>query len=110
MEFSKSGAPFRAWVLGVEQAAGAWRPDMGRNVTGSFGISSNYGVMNPNLLVNTGAFTLGPLRKGSPVASTGASYDVAIDASSVWGTEHTGIKFVPPHIWQPIILYLGRPR
>ncbi len=35
------------------------------------------------------------------------AYDVAFDASRV---VPTGPENVPQHIWQPVILYLGRPR
>lgn len=110
MEFSKSRARFRAWVLGVDGSAGTYTADTGRNVTGSFGLNTNYGVLAPDIPEKEGAFTFGTLRKGSPVAAPGASYDVAIDASLVWGAMHSGAEFAPQHVWQPVILYLGRPK
>ena len=108
MEFSKSRARFRVWVLGATGGAGTYTADTGRNVTGSFGINTNYGLLAPDIPEKEGAFTFGTLRKGSPVAAPGASYDVAMDASLVWGAMHSGAEFAPQHIWQPIILYLGR--
>ena len=30
------------------------------------------------------------------------------DAATVWG-EHAGAEFAPVHVWQPVVLYLGRP-
>lgn len=98
--FSPSPRPFRAWVLGQERAAGAWQTDTGREVSGTFGGFSP---------TPSGAFT-----SSNDVRNIGAgnnhSYVLyTMAASLVWG-EHTGTEFTPPHTWQPIILYLGRPK
>ena len=99
MEFSKSRARFRAWTLGQGREAGAWQTDTGREVSGTFGGFSP---------TPSGAFT-----SSNDVRNIGAgnnhSYVLyTMAASLAWGSEHTGTEFTPPHIWQPIILYLGR--
>ena len=95
------GQFFRAWVLGQSKDAGAWQTDTGREVSGTFGGFSP---------TPSGAFT-----SSNDVHNIGAgnnhSYVLyTMAASLVWGNEHTGADFTPSHVWQPIILYLGRPR
>ena len=46
---------------------------------------------------------------GEPsVSPKGWASNFSFDASRVW-KEHTGQEFAPIHVWQPVILYLGRP-
>lgn len=93
------GQFFRNWALGADGEAGAWQTDTGREVSGTFGGFSP---------TPSGAFT-----SSNDVRNIGAgnnhSYVLyTMAASLAWGSEHTGTEFTPPHIWQPIILYLGR--
>ena len=103
MKFSKSGAPFRAWALGQEREAGAWGRDEIRNITGSVNIMrlTVGGAVGPFSLINDRIVAVGV---GGVTASIS---DIGFSASNVVST---GPQNVPPHIWQPVIIYLGRPR
>ena len=101
MEFSKSLAPFRAWALGADGEAGAWQTDTGREVSGTFGGFSP---------TPSGAFTSSNDAHNIGAGNNHSYVLYTMAASLVWGSEHTGEEFTPPHIWQPIILYLGQPK
>ena len=103
MEFSKSGAPFRNWVLGAERVAGSWGRDEIRNIYGSINIMRliDGEAVGPFSLINDRVVAVGV---GGVTASIS---DIGFSASNVVST---GPQNVPPHIWQPIILYLGRPK
>ena len=97
------GQFFRAWVLGSEREAGAWGRDEIRNIVGSI---APWSAENNA----SGAFSVGDTRTSRPNGTgTPGSINTLynFDASLV---VPTGPMNVPPHIWQPIILYLGRPR
>ena len=105
MEFSKSRARFRNWALGASESAGAWGRDEIRNVTGSL---QRLGSGHNMVITTAGAL------KASRVASqyfaageNGNASDVTLDISRVVST---GPQNVPQHVWQPLILYLGRPK
>lgn len=96
-----SGQFFRNWAQQGDAEAGAWEQDAIRNITGTAG--SFKAVPGPNRF--SGAFT--------NLASTGSSADsdgtgpaaLSFDASLV---VHTGPQNVPQHVWQPLVIYLGR--
>ena len=93
-------APFRAWTGTV--GAGAWHRDEMRNIAGQV---HPYCV---KLLGLGGAF-YAELATGwhSEGTTEETSYRILkFDASRV---VPTGPVTVPPHVWQPIILYLGLP-
>ncbi len=95
------GQFFRAWVLGADRSAGAWGSDAVRNIVGKIG-AIPYGV---SIAGTSDVF----YEHGSAVGWQGGPYGfkgVYIDISR--GVP-TGPMNVPPHNWQPIILYLGRP-
>ena len=98
-----SGQFFRNWGQGESKNAGGWGRDEIRNITGT--VSLAYGQQSS---VDTGA--LGsefPANRAANNSPSGAGYGViSFDASRV---VPTGPENVPPHIWQPVILYLGRP-
>lgn len=97
------GQFFRAWALGSEREAGAWGRDEIRNITGSINIMrlAVGGAVGPFSLINDRIVAVGV---GGVTASIS---DIGFSASNVVST---GPQNVPPHIWQPIIIYLGRPR
>ena len=101
--FSPSPRPFRAWALGQEREAGVWGRDEIRNITGSVNIMrlADGGAVGPFSLINDRVVAVGV---GGVTASIS---DIGFSASNVVST---GPQNVPPHIWQPIILYLGRPK
>ena len=103
MEFSKSRARFRNWVLGQERAAGAWGRDEIRNIVGSI---APWSAENNA----SGAFSVGDTRTSRPngtgtLGSGNTLYN--FNASLIVST---GPQNVPQHVWQPVILYLGRPK
>ena len=101
----KELAPFRNWVLGADGMAGAWGRDEIRNIKGAALVgwlpdspSSFSGALSPFKLGNA-AYSIGA---GSAIYNS-----IRFDASK---EVNTGPQNVPQHIWQPIILYLGRPK
>ena len=97
------GQFFRNWVLGAEREAGAWGRDEIRNITGSVNIMrlTVGGAVGPFSLINDRIVAVGV---GGVTASIS---DIGFSASNVVST---GPQNVPPHIWQPVIIYLGSPR
>ena len=93
------GQFFRNWVLGMGQA-GAWGRDEIRNITGQLGADS----FNAS---NSGAFSTSNGAQRTCSGGTGNPDCTIFDASLV---VPTGPLNVPPHVWQPVIIYLGRPR
>ena len=94
-----SGQFFRNWAQGEDTTAGAWRADTGRNATGVVG------ALDSNILPSGVFFTDG---RGLTAVSSGDRSIVKMDLSKQW-KGHVGTEFSPEHIWQPAILYLGRP-
>ena len=94
-----SGQFFRNWAPGETSQAGMWHRDEIRNITG---------------MVNTGATIFSAadafsVVTGSPEGAVGGpsgASDFDFDVSRV---VPTGPENVPPHVWKPAILYLGRP-
>lgn len=103
-----AGQFFRNWALGAAEGAGAWHRDETRNVEGHFGVFPVSGGgwflygdgawgPDPNLKINISYGT------GFPTGNNPSPKFMLSNAVP------TGPKNVPEHIWQPIILYLGRP-
>ena len=90
---------FRNWAPGADTTAGAWLADTGRNATGVVG------ALDSNILPSGVFFTDG---RGVTAVSSGDRSIVKMDLSKQW-KGHVGTEFSPEHIWQPAILYLGRP-
>ena len=97
-----SGQFFRNWAQGQSKEAGSWGHDEIRNISGS--ISEAYGRKES---VDMGALASEfPGNRSAYESSAGAGYGlISFDASRV---VPTGPENVPPHVWQPAILYLGR--
>ena len=93
-----SGQFFRNWAPGGDEGAGQWHRDEIRNITGT--VDTGTGIFGA-----TGAFSV--VESGKEQTSAGSyNSDFKFDASFV---VPTGPQNVPPHVWQPVILYLGRP-
>ena len=102
-----SGQFFRNWCpAGAATAPGAWSPDSGRNLTGQV----DYLLGTTSGGITSGCFSETTQRPPVAVAEGQTHHQIVLnfDAATVWG-EHAGAEFVPPHVWQPAILYLGRP-
>ena len=97
---------FRAWTSGAGREAGSWATDQMRAITGvgAEGLADTAanltGAFFSNYAVKVGGFV--------GITDISAVYACAngFDSSRV---VPTGPVTVPPHVWQPIILYLGNP-
>ena len=104
--FSICLPPFRAWTSGAGREAGSWATDQMRAITGvgAEGLADTAanltGAFFSNYAVKVGGFV--------GITDISAVYACAngFDSSRV---VPTGPVTVPPHVWQPIILYLGLP-
>ena len=74
-----------------------------RNIIGKIGAIPHGGVSVAGV---SGAFYEG----GTAVGWQGGPYDFKAVYMDISRDVPTGPRNVPPHIWQPISLYLGRPR
>ena len=95
--------PFRAWVLGADGMAGAWGSDAVRNIVGKIGAIPHGGVSVAGV---SDAF----YEDGTAVGWQGGPYDFKAVYMDISRVVSTGPQNVPPHNWQPVILYLGRPK
>lgn len=107
------GQFFRAWVLGQERAAGSWGRDEIREIEGTLQrlpqpqagyVWSSSSVTGAFSTDNDSIFSTSTM---AGVDSISSPTKVLFKASDV---VPTGPVNVPQHIWQPVILYLGRPK
>ena len=91
---------FRAWTGGSIEDAGAWHSDETRNITGQFN-TTDCAVGGAS-----GAFATSGTGTRAPQTETVSNTIVTFDASRV---VPTGPVNVPPHVWQPVAIYLGLP-
>lgn len=98
------GQFFRNWAPGSGKVSGAWSTDSGRNLTGQV----DYLLGTTSGGITSGCFSRTTQRPPVAVAEGQNHHQIVLnfDAATVWG-EHAGAEFVPPHVWQPAILYLG---
>ena len=98
-EIGSSEKSFRAYALGADKDAGAWGRDEIRNIYGEIWPYSSMGGSVSGVFSSV---------SGNNTASRGNGRGTAFvfDASR---SVPTGSQNVPQHIWQPAILYLGRP-
>ena len=99
-------SPFRGWTQGTEDNAGGWQNDTVREIWAKF--CDFYGGINMS--------TDGALPAASVLSMTGYAHredlvmrrtgDGYFRASNI---VPTGPVTAPPHIWQPVIMYLGLP-
>ena len=100
----KELAPFRNWTLGTGREAGSWGRDEVRNIRGAIP------PYDPGRLpagIERGAFCQVEGGGNVPIGASGQRFYHVLDISCV---VPTGPQNVPQHVWQPIILYLGRPK
>ena len=96
-----SGQFFRNWALASGKNAGTWGRDEIRDITGTFGIDYSGIKAISGAFSYTGAQSSTNNNNGSTRKDT-----VRFSAASV---VPTGQENVPPHVWQPLVIYLGRP-
>lgn len=99
------GQFLRNWIQGEQEAAGQWHRDEIRNITGDFK-AYNFMTGYPGKIQASGAFGAGDGWGPQSGETGGGSLGLLFDASKV---VPTGTEVVPKHIWQPLIIYLGKP-
>ena len=105
-----SGQFFRNWGQGGDNPAGSWASDAMRALTGmaSFARGSGGG----SILMDDAEGVFHVDRNGISIqAYTGSSTNFPLSRLFFDSSRDTptGPENVPPHVWQPAILYLGRP-
>lgn len=102
---SLGGQFFRNWTLDEDKEAGAWGRDEIRDITGWSQDIQHVGRIEAGGALNnadpTGYSKLGFAGSGSAVSTLNFSSAACVP---------TGPENVPQHLWQPVILYLGRPK
>ena len=94
---------FRAWTGGGGREAGSWQADAIREINANW--SGIYSTTTASSASGAGRFDLTIPERA--VAGQGEGYAQPSFAAS--RVVPTGPVTVPPHVWQPIILYLGLP-
>ena len=94
---------FRAWTLGTGGQAGAWQEDTVREVYGNMsGRNSWHYVAGEGVLAVTGSVDYFLVQLSPGGNGVFSSFDFRLSRSIP-----TGPITAPPHVWQPVILYLG---
>ena len=94
------GQFFRNWGLESGKEAGGWGRDEIRNITGTFGIDYA-GIKGVG-----GAFSYTG-SQSSTTNNNGSNRNDSVRFSAA-SVVPTGQENVPPHVWQPLVIYLGR--
>ena len=98
-----SGQFFRNWAQGADSQAGGWGRDEIRNITGDIGFTHAGSRNGTGALKPSGGTQVFSHWDGSYLGSnTSLGFDASLSVP-------TGPQNVPQHIWQPAVLYLGRP-
>ncbi|MDR1946628.1 MAG: hypothetical protein LBQ51_05620 [Desulfovibrio sp.] len=99
---------FRNWVNGLSKGAGAWGRDEIRNITGGIGYLHSSSAHSGNSGQASAIYwgTLTGFSRPSQMSNTDAAGGLGFNAGNM---VNTGPQNVPQHVYQPIILYLGRP-
>ena len=95
-----SGQFFRNWGQESGKEAGGWGRDEIRNITGTFGIDYA-GIKGVG-----GAFSYTG-SQSSTTNNNGSNRNDSVRFSAA-SVVPTGQENVPPHVWQPLVIYLGR--
>lgn len=94
---------FRNWTPGADSQAGGWGRDEIRNITGDIGFTHAGSRNGTGALKPSGGTQVFSHWDGSYLGSnTSLGFDASLSVP-------TGPQNVPQHIWQPAVLYLGRP-
>ena len=95
---------FRAWGSGTSGEAGSWRTDAIRNITGNAMFIRTHAVKT----YSSGALKMATQYPGLPAVTGETDIVTALtfDASLVVPTSSVT---TPPHVWQPVAIYLGLP-
>ena len=95
---------FRGWTGVTSEKVGSWQTDTGRALTGKIDLDiCSYVWESSGVLSGLGASDGINPQQG---AMNGQQTAFDFDASRV---VPTGPVNVPPHVWQPVAIYLGLP-
>lgn len=97
-----SGQFFRNWAPGADSQAGGWGRDEIRNITGNIGFTHAGSRNGTGALKPSGGSQVFDHWDGSYLSSnTSLGFDASLSIP-------TGPQNVPQHVWQPLVIYLGR--
>ena len=97
-----SGQFFRNWAPGADSQAGGWGRDEIRNITGNIGFAHAGSRNGTGALKPSGGSQVFDHWDGSYLSSnTSLGFDASLSIP-------TGPQNVPQHVWQPLVIYLGR--
>ena len=97
-----SGQFFRNWAQGADSQAGGWGRDEIRNITGDIGFTHAGSRNGTGALKPSGGTQVFSHWDGSYLGSnTSLGFDASLSVP-------TGPQNVPQHVWQPLVIYLGR--
>lgn len=97
-----SGQFFRNWGPGADSQAGGWGRDEIRNITGNIGFTHAGSRNGTGALKPSGGSQVFDHWDGSYLSSnTSLGFDASLSIP-------TGPQNVPQHVWQPLVIYLGR--
>ena len=105
-----TGQFLRCWATGGENSAGGWVSDAMRALTGMASFARGSGGGSILAADADGVFTVdqnGPTTQAYPGAANSYPRSRLLFDSSQ--NTPTGPENVPPHVWQPLVLYLGLP-
>ena len=93
---------FRNWGPGADSQAGGWGRDEIRNITGNIGLTHAGSRNGTGALKPSGGSQVFDHWDGSYLSSnTSLGFDASLSIP-------TGPQNVPQHVWQPLVIYLGR--
>ena len=93
---------FRNWGPGADSQAGGWGRDEIRNITGNIGFAHAGSRNGTGALKPSGGSQVFDHWDGSYLSSnTSLGFDASLSIP-------TGPQNVPQHVWQPLVIYLGR--
>lgn len=93
---------FRNWGPGADSQAGGWGRDEIRNITGNIGFTHAGSRNGTGALKPSGGSQVFDHWDGSYLSSnTSLGFDASLSIP-------TGPQNVPQHVWQPLVIYLGR--
>ena len=97
-----SGQFFRNWAPEADSQAGGWGRDEIRNITGNIGFAHAGSRNGTGALKPSGGSQVFDHWDGSYLSSnTSLGFDASLSIP-------TGPQNVPQHVWQPLVIYLGR--
>ena len=93
---------FRNWAPEADSQAGGWGRDEIRNITGNIGFAHAGSRNGTGALKPSGGSQVFDHWDGSYLSSnTSLGFDASLSIP-------TGPQNVPQHVWQPLVIYLGR--